>query len=137
MSLKPLNIQTKLFKAPMAKPLYSVTIKDSQGNEISLADPRATRSLLALMDQAAVNGGAACHWGGPSAMTEAWTALHGIMFKKEDWFNHFNFVNDIGHAENGIYALRAVLGFGDLSLETLKGFRSINSKLTGHGESHL
>ncbi|HLT21896.1 MAG TPA: transketolase C-terminal domain-containing protein [Bacteriovoracaceae bacterium] len=137
MSLKPLNIQTKLFKAPTAKPMYSVTIKDSQGNEISLADPRATRSLLALMDQAAVNGGAACHWGGPSAMTEAWTALHGIMFKKEDWFNHFNFVNDIGHAENGIYALRAVLGFGDLSLETLKGFRSIHSKLTGHGESHL
>src|SRR5690606_12249844 len=35
------------------------------------------------------------------------------------------------------YALRTVLGYGDLTLETLKGFRSMNSKLTGHGESHL
>src|SRR5690606_14257786 len=51
--------------------------------------------------------------------------------------NHFNFVNDIGHAENGVYALRTVLGYGDLTLETLKGFRSLGSKLTGHGESHL
>ncbi|MFA7613579.1 MAG: transketolase C-terminal domain-containing protein [Candidatus Caldatribacteriota bacterium] len=137
MSLKPLNIQTKLLNAPTAKPLFPVKIKDAKGNEIDLANPKATRSLLALMDLAAVNGGAACHWGGPSAMTETWTALHGIMFKHADWYNHFNFVNDIGHAENGIYALRAVLGFGDLSIETLKGFRSLNSKLTGHGESHL
>lgn len=137
MSLKPLNIQTKLLNAPTAQPLYSVKIKDAKGNEIALANPKATRSLLALMDLAAVNGGAACHWGGPSAMTESWTALHAIMFKHSDWFNHYNFVNDIGHAENGIYALRAVLGFGDLNIETLKGFRSLGSKLTGHGESHL
>lgn len=137
MTLKPLNIQSKLHDAPTARPLYAVTAKDSKGNEIHLANPKATRSLLALMDLAAVNGGAACHWGGPSAMTETWTALHQIMFKNSDWFNHFNFVNDIGHAENGIYALRAVLGFGDLNLEALKGFRSMNSKLTGHGESHL
>lgn len=137
MSLKPLNIQSKLHPAPTSRPLYPMIVKDSKGNEINLANPKATRSLLALMDLAAVNGGAACHWGGPSAMTETWTALHGIMFKNADWFNHFNFVNDIGHAENGIYALRAVLGFGDLNLNALKGFRSIHSKLTGHGESHL
>lgn len=137
MSLKPLNIKTKLLGAPSAKPLYATQIKDAKQKEISLADPRATRSLIALMDLAAVNGGAACHWGGPSAMTETWTALHGIMFKKENWFDDFNFVNDIGHAENGVYALRTVLGYGDLTLETLKGFRSMDSKLTGHGESHL
>jgi transketolase len=137
MSLKPLNIKSKLHVAPSSRPLYSVTIKDTALNEIKLANPKAVRSLLALMDLAAVNGGAACHWGGPSAMTEAWTALHGIMFKEENWFDHYNFVNDIGHAENGIYALRTVLGYGDLTLEALKGFRSMNSKLTGHGESHL
>jgi transketolase len=137
MALKPLNIKSKLMPAPTSKPRYPVTIKDAKGNDVHLANPKATRSLLALMDLAAVNGGAACHWGGPSAMTEAWTALHAIMFKKSDWFNHFNFVNDIGHAENGIYALRTVLGYGDLTLEALKGFRSFGSKLTGHGESHL
>lgn len=137
MSLKPLNIKSKLLPAPMSAPKYSVSIKDAKQNDVPLANPKATRSLLALMDLAAVNGGAACHWGGPSAMTETWTALHGIMFKEKNWFDHYNFVNDIGHAENGIYALRTVLGYGDLTLETLKGFRSLDSKLTGHGESHL
>lgn len=137
MALKPLNIKPKLLPAPTGKPRYAVTIKDSKGGDVLVANPKATRALLALMDLAAVNGGAACHWGGPSAMTETWTALHAIMFKKSDWFGHYNFVNDIGHAENGIYALRTVLGYGDLTLETLKGFRSIQSKLTGHGESHL
>lgn len=137
MSLRPLNLKSKLQPAPTSAPKYSVTIKDVKQREIKVADPRATRSLIALMDLAAVNGGAACHWGGPSAMTEAWTALHAIMFKESNWFDHYNFVNDIGHAENGIYALRTVLGYGDLTLETLKGFRSLDSKLTGHGESHL
>ncbi|MFP5384457.1 MAG: transketolase C-terminal domain-containing protein [Bacteriovoracia bacterium] len=137
MSLKPLNIKSKLLPAPSIEPRYAVSINDSGKNELKVADPKATRSLIALMDLGAVNGGAACHWGGPSAMTEAWTALHAIMFKEKNWFEKFNFVNDIGHAENGIYALRTVLGYGDLTLETLKGFRSMNSKLTGHGESHL
>jgi transketolase len=137
MSLKPLNIKSKLLPAPTSAPKYGISIKDAKQNEIKMANPKATRSLIALMDMSAVNGGAACHWGGPSAMTEAWTALHAIMFKEKNWFDSYNFVNDIGHAENGIYALRAVLGYGDLTLETLKGFRSMGSKLTGHGESHL
>jgi transketolase len=53
------------------------------------------------------------------------------------WHEAFNFVNDAGHAENGIYALRANYGFDGLTFEDLKGFRSVRSKLTGHGESHL
>lgn len=130
--MKVLKLKNALHSAPTGKPLYATTVKG-----VTLADPKATRCLLALMDQGAVNGGAACHWGGPSAMVELWTALHALMFKKSDWYNHFNFINDIGHAENGIYALRANLGFGDLTLESLKGFRSIDSKLTGHGESHI
>ncbi|MES2525852.1 MAG: transketolase C-terminal domain-containing protein [Bdellovibrionota bacterium] len=137
MSLKPLNIKPKLMPAPTGAPVYATKVKSSKGKEVLLANPKATRSLLALMDLAATNGGAACHWGGPSAMTETWTAAHQLMFQNQDWYNHFNFVNDIGHAENGIYALRTVLGYGDLTLQTLKGFRSMNSKLTGHGESHL
>lgn len=137
MSLKPLNIKSKLLDAPTSKPKFSISIKNRAGKKVELANPKATRALIALMDLGAVNGGAACHWGGPSAMTEAWTALHQIMFTHKDWYNHFNFVNDIGHAENGIYALRTVLGYGDLTLEGLKGFRSMSSNLTGHGESHL
>jgi transketolase len=66
-------------------------------------------------------------------------AIHAIMFSVpgREWHEAFNFVNDAGHTENGIYALRANYGFDGQSFEDLKGFRSLSSKLTGHGESHL
>jgi len=104
-----------------------------------VGDPRATRALVALMDVHAVVGGAACHWGGPAAFAEINAAIHGLLFSERNraWYDAYNFVNDAGHAENGIYALRANLGFDDLKLEDLQGFRSLQSKLTGHGESHL
>ena len=57
--------------------------------------------------------------------------------KNREWFELYNFVNDAGHTENGIYALRALYEFDGLTFESLKGFRSIESKLTGHGEAHL
>jgi transketolase len=133
----PLNIKNKLVKVENNRPLYSVAIKNRSGSEVECADPRAIRALLLLMNQHAVIGGAACHWGGPSAMAETMSALHQIMFDKPDWFENFNFVNDIGHAENGIYALRSLYQYGGLSFDDLKAFRSINSNLTGHGESHL
>lgn len=137
MAVNPLKFETKLHVAPTSGPKFSSSIKDASGQDVILADPRATRALVALMDLQAVNGGAASHWGGPAALAEAMSALHAIMFKDQKWFEKYNFVNDVGHGENGIYALRANLGYGDLSLEDLKGFRSISSKLTGHGECHL
>lgn len=137
MSLKPLNVQIKLNEAPVGAPKYASMVKDANGNEVTCGCPMTTRALIALMDLGAVNGGAASHWGGPAAAAEVMSVTHSIMFKEKNWFEQYNFVNDIGHAENGIYALRANLGFGDLDFNALKGFRSIESKLTGHGESHL
>jgi transketolase len=91
------------------------------------------------MDTHAVIGGAACHWGGPAALAETMSAIHGIMFatKGKPWHEAYNFVNDAGHTENGVYALRAQYGFDGMTFEDLKKFRGIQSKLTGHGESHL
>jgi len=116
-----------------------LTIKDLSNNDIAVGDPRATRALLALMNQHATIGGAAAHWGGPAAFAEMISAVHGIMFKDKtkNWYESFNFVNDAGHAENGIYALRANYGFDNLTFRDLRLFRSIESKLTGHGEAHL
>lgn len=137
--LTPLKLQSKLAGTPAGKPKYAVTVKNSQGQEVVLGDPRATRALVALMDLHAVNGGAACHWGGPAAFAEIMAAIHGLMFATtgRPWHEAYNFVNDAGHTENGIYALRANYGFDGMSFESLKGFRSLTSKLTGHGESHL
>ena len=106
-----------------------------------VVDPRAIRSALALMDQAAVNGGSACHWGGPSALAELLSALYAQIFKNfqtsdsDRWDDHIHLVNDIGHAHNAFYALFA--HYHLLTYQELNGFRSLSSKLTGHGEGHL
>src|SRR5438034_328485 len=137
--LAPLNLKPRLAPTPRRAPKYPVRVKNAAGQEVILGDPRATRALVALMDVHAVNGGAACHWGGPAAFAEIMAAIHGIMFSVpgREWHEAFNFVNDAGHTENGVYALRANYGFDGMTFEDLKPFRSINSKFTGHGESHL
>ncbi len=128
--LVPLDLKPRLAPRPRHPPKYSVKVKNSAGQEVILADPRATRALVALMDVHAVNGGAACHWGGPAAFAEIMAAIHGIMFAMEgrEWHEAFNFVNDAGHTENGVYALRANYGFDNLTFADLKAFRSIKSK---------
>ncbi len=138
-ALTPLSLKSRLAGTPRSAPKYTATVKDAAGQPVVLADPRTTRALVALMDVHAVNGGAACHWGGPAAFAEMMAAVHGVLFATQGrpWFEAFNFINDAGHAENGIYALRANYGFDGMTFEDLKGFRSIKSKLTGHGESHL
>jgi transketolase len=138
--LTPLALKSRLAGNPSSKPKYSVTAKSKiSGKEYVCGDPVATRALVALMDVHAVNGGAACHWGGPAAFAEIMAAIHAVMFSEGNrpWFEAYNFVNDAGHTENGIYALRANYGFDGLTFDDLKGFRGIHSKLTGHGESHL
>lgn len=138
MTLTPLSVPNKLAKNPKNPPKYFTEVKNAKGELVKVGCPMMTRGLLALMNQHAVIGGAACHWGGPAAFSEMMSALHGIMFNSsKEWYDAFNFVNDAGHAENGIYALRANYGFDGLTFESLRDFRSIKSKLTGHGEAHL
>lgn len=137
--LKAFEIPTRLAGNPTQPPRYAVEVQNRAGQSVKVGDPRATRALVALMNVHAVHGGAACHWGGPSALAEIMAATHGILFQDHSrpWHEAYNFVNDAGHTENGVYALRANLGFDNMTFEDLKGFRSIQSKLTGHGESHL
>ncbi len=124
-------------RAPLAnfgtkEPLFNFDIKGHK-----LVNPGQARVLLSLMDMQAVLGGAACHFGGPSALAELLSALWAVMAKKTgqgNWHDHFHLINDIGHAENIFYVYRALYKMG-ISLEDLKGFRSIDSCLTGHGES--
>ena len=138
-ALKPLALKSRLASTPAAKPRYAATVKSAAGQDVILGCPKATRGLVALMNVHAVVGGAACHWGGPAAFAEINSAIHGLMFATtgRPWHEAFNYVNDAGHAENGVYALRANYGFDGMTFDTLKGFRGIHSKLTGHGESHI
>src|SRR2546426_12443448 len=81
--LTPLNLTLRLARTPRRAPQYSVRVKNAAGQEVVLGDPRATRALLALMDVHAVNGGAACHWGGPSAFAGNIAPIHRILFSAE------------------------------------------------------
>lgn len=138
---EPLSFSQSLAGNPSREPTYSVKIRGPEG-DLAVVDPKATRALVSLMDMNAVLGGAASHYGGPAAFAELMSALHGYVFwksKKEggNWFDLFHVVNDAGHCENGLYALKANYGFAGLKIDDLKKFRSIESKLTGHGEAHL
>jgi transketolase len=132
----------KLADSKGLKPRFAKTVKSKDGQEVQVADPQITRGLLALMDAQAFLGGAASHWGGPAALSELMSSLYGFAFqagesKKQKWFDCLQVINDAGHCENGIYALKANYGFAGLKIADLKGFRSIQSPLTGHGEAHL
>lgn len=142
MVIEPIHIKNKLGTTPQNSPKYWVEVSLRNGTRLKFADPRATRAMIALMDMEAVLGGAASHWGGPAAFAELMSAIHGFAFyqsQKEnvEWYEKFHLINDAGHCENGLYALKANYGFADLSVAALKKFRSIESKLSGHGEAHL
>ena len=134
---KKLTPFSRLAPTPESKLQYPITIKGSNSQEVVLSDPQVTRVALLLMNAHSVNGGAACHWGGASAVVEIMTVIHGFLFIKPYWDRLYNFVNDIGHAENSIYALRANYQFNNTSYKDLEGFRSIESVFTGHAEAHI
>ena len=139
--IQTLKIPNRLSKNPEHSLLFSKKISLKDGTSISVADPDATRAMVALMDMDAVIGGAASHYGGPAAFAEMNSALYGIVFHKANqsgtqWFDLFNIVNDAGHCENGVYALKANYQTAGLKIEDLRKFRSIESNLTGHGEAH-
>lgn len=138
---EPIQIKTKLAGNPTQEPQFKVYVKTSDGRQLAAADPNATRALISLMDMNAVLGGAASHYGGPAALAELMSALHAHVFdvaarEKRPWYDLFHIVNDAGHCENGLYALKANYRMAGLDLNSLKKFRSIESGLTGHGEVH-
>lgn len=140
--LKALDIPSRLADTPASDPKYFIELKNQAGQAVKVADPRATRAAVACMNVHAVMGGAACHWGGPAALAEVNAALHALMFHEaraasRPWHQLYHYINDAGHTENGVYALRTLYGFDNLTFDDLKKFRSIESKLTGHGEAHL
>lgn len=139
--IKPLQVKNHLAGHQNKKPQFSKNVNLQSGDTIAVADPNATRALVALMDMNAVLGGAASHYGGPAALAELMSALHGIVFhesekQKKNWFDISHIINDAGHCENGLYALKANYGMAGLEINSLKQFRSIESGLTGHGEVH-
>lgn len=138
---QPLKLKNVLAGNPRREPYFKVGLNSPWG-PIEAVDPKATRALVSLMDMNAVLGGAASHYGGPAAFAEIMSALHAYVFtdahkSNKAWYELYNLINDAGHCENGLYALKANYGFAELNFQKLKSFRALGSPLTGHGESHL
>ena len=72
--LQPLAPPPLLTPIPAHAPRYAVDVR-YQTQSVPAACPRALRALLVLMDMGAVMGGAACHFGGPSALAELASAV--------------------------------------------------------------
>lgn len=137
--MNPFSLKSKLSKPKKLLSNFSTSVSGSNDQpELQVADPKAVRALVSLMDMEAVMGGAASHFGGPSALAEINSVLYALAYSSPNtWDRDYNLINDAGHCENGLYALKALYGFADLKIADLKLFRSIESPLTGHGESHL
>ncbi len=138
---QPLSLKQRLAGNPSHKPHFAVSLQGEK-SELKACDPRATRALVAMMDMHAVLGGAASHYGGPAAFAELMSGMFALVFERADaegkpWYELFHLINDAGHCENGLYALKANYQMAGLNFDKLKGFRSIESALTGHGEAHL
>ncbi len=85
--IKPLQVKNHLAGTPKIKPHFSkkITVSDQRNPktvDLECSDPDMLRALVALMDMNAVLGGAACHYGGPAALSEIWSAAHAIMFNE-------------------------------------------------------
>ena len=78
--MTPIPLKTRLAHQPSPPPRFSVSLKTADGRELALSDPRAVRALIACMNVSAVMGGAAAHWGGPSAFAELTSALFALVF---------------------------------------------------------
>ena len=126
---------------PKTEPQFFVSLKNKK-EEFKLADPKALRASLSLMDMEAALRGAASHWGGPSAFVEILSSLYAQIFylSKKDpkkASSLFHIINDAGHCENASYALKACYKMAGVDFEDLKKFRTLESPLTGHGEVHV
>ena len=79
--LAPLNLKSKLAGTPTSAPKFTVTVKNSAGQNVVVADPRATRALVALMDtygRAPLTVALPRHWGGPAAFAEINAAIQAV-----------------------------------------------------------
>ena len=103
----------------------------------SQSEPARMAAALRVLAMDAVERAASGHPGMPMGMAEIAVALWGRHLKhnpaKPNWFDRDRFVLSNGHGSMLLYALLHLSGY-DLSIEDLKGFRTLHSRTPGHPE---
>jgi transketolase len=99
---------------------------------------RGLANAIRFLSIAQVTNAGSGHLGMPLGMADALTVLfrHFLVFNPENplWPNRDRFVLSGGHGSAALYALLYLTGYGGMSLDSLKKFRKLDSKASGHPE---
>ena len=94
----------------------------------------AIRALAMDAVQAANSG----HPGMPMGMADAATVLFNRFIRvdptRPDWADRDRFILSAGHGSMLVYAIHHLLGYADMGMDQIKGFRQLGSRTAGHPE---
>ena len=99
---------------------------------------RQMANAIRVLSAEAVQEANSGHPGMPMGMADVATVLFSKFINIDplnpDWPDRDRFVLSAGHGSMLIYALNFLLGYKDMSIESIKKFRQLNSNTPGHPE---
>ncbi len=106
-----------------------------------MADLKMRANAVRMLAVEAVQKAKSGHPGAPLGMADVATVLWSSFLKFDascpDWPDRDRFVLSAGHASAMLYSLLYLTGFQDATLDDLKNFRQLSSKMAGHPEYGL
>lgn len=102
------------------------------------ADERQMANAIRALTMDAVQAAKSGHPGMPMGMADVATVLFNRFVQVDptapDWPNRDRFVLSAGHGSMLLYAIHHLLGYDDMGLDQLRGFRQLGMRTAGHPE---
>ncbi|MFX4300468.1 transketolase [Pseudosulfitobacter pseudonitzschiae] len=102
------------------------------------ADERLMANAIRALAMDAVQAANSGHPGMPMGMADVATVLFNRFITldpaKQDWANRDRFVLSAGHGSMLLYAVNHLLGYDDMGMDQIRGFRQFGSRTAGHPE---
>ncbi|MFN3845322.1 MAG: transketolase, partial [Paracoccaceae bacterium] len=106
--------------------------------QIQKADEREMANAIRALAMDAVQKANSGHPGMPMGMADVATVLFNRFMSvdpaHDQWPNRDRFVLSAGHGSMLIYAINHLLGYDDMDMDQLRGFRQLGSRTAGHPE---
>ena len=110
----------------------------SKTSELNIETLKRMSNAIRVLAAEGVQKANSGHPGMPMGIADVATILFSkylnIDVNQPDWPDRDRFVLSAGHGSMLIYALNYLLGYADMSVESLKNFRQLNSNTPGHPE---
>ena len=137
--MEPLSLPPQLAPTPASPPRYGIEAPDAAGKREMLADPRATRALLASDEPTGGDRRCRLPLGRPRpAMAEIMSRCARYFVPPAELVGALPFCQPMpGTRKTASTPCEPNYRFDDLTFDDLMGFRSIDCKLTGHAEAHI